>query len=266
MIRVLLYANSPVVMKGFLAVLEPENDIFPVVISGGVRELIEGTQRESPDAVLIELTTDFDYGILVELQRQCPGTRVVLWVQSISVELAHRTKALGVRGILRKDSPTELLVRCLRNVSEGEVWFEKALLDSLLWGEQVRLSPREGQLLRLVSQGLSNKEVAFRLGIAEGTVKVYFSKLFRKVGVNDRYELALYGLRNFVSGVDAAPNHTSNRERSAGLLLLRNQTYQSETQPAHREPVRALTTRFLLTPRAKSSDVVTNLPEQAKHG
>jgi DNA-binding NarL/FixJ family response regulator len=245
--------------------LEPEQDICPVVISGGGPELIAEIQKENPDVVLIETTPDFDWLTLCELKRMCPDTKVVLWVQSISVELAHSTKALGVRGILRKDSPTELLVRCLRNVSEGEVWFEKALLDSLLWGKTVRLSPREGQLLRLVSQGLSNKEVAFRLGIAEGTVKVYFSKLFRKVGVSDRYELALYGLRNLVPGVGEAPNHTSKGERPAGLLLLRNQVHQSEGRPAHREPVRALTTRFVLTPGAKG-DLVTNSPEQAKHG
>jgi len=91
----------------------------------------------------------------------------------------------------------------LRKVSEGEMWFERTLLSSLLQVKEVGLSPRERQLLRLVSQGLSNKQVAATLSIAEGTVKVYFSKLFRKVGVNDRFELALYGLRNLGAGREA---------------------------------------------------------------
>jgi DNA-binding CsgD family transcriptional regulator len=62
------------------------------------------------------------------------------------------------------------------------------------------LTRREGQLVTLLPQGLKNKELAYALGITEGTVKVYLSKLFKKLGVNDRFELALYALKNVVSG------------------------------------------------------------------
>ena len=65
------------------------------------------------------------------------------------------------------------------------------------------LSPRERQLLRLISQGLSNKQIAGTLMITEGTVKVYLSRLFKKVGVLDRFELALYGLKNLQYGATA---------------------------------------------------------------
>ena len=60
----------------------------------------------------------------------------------------------------------------------------------------MRLSPREQQLMRLVAQGLSNKQLAAELMISEGTIKVYLAKLFRKLGVHDRYELAIQGLRS----------------------------------------------------------------------
>ncbi len=63
----------------------------------------------------------------------------------------------------------------------------------------VRLSRREGQLVTLLSHGLKNKEIAQCLGISEGTVRVYLSKLYLKIGVNDRFELALFGLRNTAS-------------------------------------------------------------------
>jgi DNA-binding NarL/FixJ family response regulator len=183
-------------VTGFLAVLEPEKDIQATVISGRIPELIGEIQNENSSVLLIDMPRDFDCDILAELQRRWPDLKVVLWAESISVELAHRAIALGVRGILREDSPNDHLARCLRNVSGGEMWFDGVLLNALLGMKKVRLSRREGQLMRLASQGLCNKEMAFTLGIAEGTVKVYLSKLFKKVGVTDRFELALYGLRN----------------------------------------------------------------------
>jgi DNA-binding NarL/FixJ family response regulator len=65
-----------------------------------------------------------------------------------------------VRGVLRKNLPTDKLVRCLSRVQEGELWFEKALTDSLMSAQRYKLTPREGQLVSLLSQGLKNKEIA----------------------------------------------------------------------------------------------------------
>jgi DNA-binding CsgD family transcriptional regulator len=107
---------------------------------------------------------------------------------------------LGVRGILRKTLPTDLQVKCLQKVQAGELWFEKALTDSFLCARRVALTQREGQLVSLLSQGLKNKEIATTLMISEGTVKVYLSRLFQKVGVKDRFELALFGLKNLTTG------------------------------------------------------------------
>jgi len=108
--------------------------------------------------------------------------------------------SLGVRGILRKTLPTETLLRCLTRVMDGELWFEKALTDSIMSARRYSLTRREGQLVSLLSQGLKNKEIATALNISEGTVKVYLSRLFQKLGVKDRFELALYGLKNLAPG------------------------------------------------------------------
>jgi DNA-binding NarL/FixJ family response regulator len=128
------------------------------------------------------------------------GSRIVLWVNSISTELAFQAMGLGVSGILRKTLPAETQVKCLQKVQVGELWFEKALTDSFLCAHRVALTKREGQLVSLLSQGLRNKEIAGTLGISEGTVKVYMSRLFQKVGVKDRFELALFGLKNLTTG------------------------------------------------------------------
>jgi DNA-binding NarL/FixJ family response regulator len=114
--------------------------------------------------------------------------------------LALQAMSLGIRGVLRKTVPVETLVRCLTRVGDGELWFEKALTDSIMGARRYSLTRREGQLVALLSQGLKNKEIATALTISEGTVKVYLSRLFQKLGVKDRFELALYGLKNLAPG------------------------------------------------------------------
>ena len=98
-------------------------------------------------------------------------------------------------------------------VNEGELWFEKALTDSIMTAHSYSLTRREGQLVALLSQGLKNKEIAYQLSISEGTVKVYMSRLFQKLGVKDRFELALYGLKNLAPGFtrDGSNEHVTRR-------------------------------------------------------
>jgi DNA-binding NarL/FixJ family response regulator len=149
----------------------------------------------------------------------------VLWVHSISTELALQAMALGVRGILRKTLPSDLLIKCLQRVNEGEFWFEKALTDSFLSAKRIALTKREGQLVSLLSQGLKNKEIASMLLISEGTVKVYLSRLFQKVGVKDRFELALYGLKNLTTGhgtLEKAPAVASDRSSMPETLPMQD--------------------------------------------
>ena len=135
----------------------------------------------------MDLTAEITFAVLSDMKHAMNGSRIVLWVNSISTELAFQAMGLGVRGILRKTLPTDLQVKCLQKVQAGELWFEKALTDSFLCARRVALTQREGQLVSLLSQGLKNKEIATTLMISEGTVKVYLSRLFQKVGVKDRF-------------------------------------------------------------------------------
>ncbi len=107
-------------------------------------------------------------------------------------------------------------IRCLEKVAAGKVRFERDLMTALMEARPVRISPRERQLVDLATRGLSNKQMASELSISEGTVKVYFSKLFRKAGVSDRFELVLLGLRNLrLDGLlSAQRNHRSILLRS----------------------------------------------------
>jgi len=200
MIRILLYSDEPVLAKGFASVLSAEEGLELVSISSSMSELAETMKNENADIVLMDLTSSVTFAVLSDMKKAMSNCKVVLWVHEISTELAFQAMGLGVRGILRKTLPSELLVKCLRKVHAGELWFEKALTDSFLSAKRVALTRREGQLVSLLSQGLKNKEIASTLLISEGTVKVYLSRLFQKVGVKDRFELALYGLKNLTAG------------------------------------------------------------------
>ncbi len=188
--------------------------------------LIETAEAVRPDLMLLDMTPNLTYGVMVELQKRLPGSRVVVWVRSISKELAYQAIEHGIRGILRKTLPGETVVKCLRMVADGGLWFEESLKDGFLAAKTVNLSRRESQLVSLLAQGLKNKEIASMLLISDGTVKVYLSRLFRKLGVKDRFELALFGLRNLpeadlsLPSAAGSPRKQTSRSQWLRSLLL----------------------------------------------
>ena len=200
MTRVLLYSDEPILAKGLESVLCQIEGFELLPTSSTLASLMDQITEGAPDLVLMDLTAEITFAVLNDMKPVMNRSRIVLWVNSISTELAFQAMGLGVRGILRKTLPTELQVKCLQKVQSGELWFEKALTDSFLCARRVALTQREGQLVSLLSQGLKNKEIATTLMISEGTVKVYLSRLFQKVGVRDRFELALFGLKNLTTG------------------------------------------------------------------
>lgn len=220
MIKLLSYTSSPVMAAGLRTLLSEAQDIEQHVVSSGIDEFTATATELNPDVALIEANPEIHVGTLVGLRRRVPSTRIILWVQGISLEMAHALRESGVCGVLRKNVPLDLTLRCIRQVADGEIWFERSLMNELLGKRTVKLSHRERQLMSLVSQGYGNPQIAASLSLAEGTVKVYLSKLFKKVGVGDRYELAMYGLRSMAM-INADANF-SQAELLSPTLLIRN--------------------------------------------
>src|SRR5580693_6346241 len=200
MANVLLCSDEPILAEGLARILAGSEALNLISYCPGIEGLREQLELHQPDLLLVDLTAGITFGVLSGLHEVASHAKIILWVHSISTELALQAMSLGVRGILRKTLPTETLLRCLTRVNEGELWFEKALTDSIMSARRYSLTRREGQLVSLLSQGLKNKEVATALNISEGTVKVYLSRLYQKLGVKDRFELALFGLKNLSPG------------------------------------------------------------------
>jgi len=193
---IVAYTDEPLIASALVSLINATDDIRIAQICTSAQALPRILQAEAADIVLVSMSPEVNTPLLHELRGAAPNTRIVLWVHGISAGIAHHFIEGGVRGILRKTYPPEMLLKCLRKVQEGELWFEKTLTSSFLNGRSVRLTPREGQMIALLSRGLKNKEISSVLNICEGSVKVYLSRLYEKLGVKDRFELALFGLRN----------------------------------------------------------------------
>jgi DNA-binding NarL/FixJ family response regulator len=157
-----------------------------------------------PDSVIIDSETGVPQ-LMRRTTKALPSVPVVVWQRANAAEASLHALELGASGILHDSSSAADIIACLSTVQEGHVWVPKSVAQASLDFRRYRLSPREWQVMGLVSRGLCNKEIAYSMGITEGTTKVYLSRMFDKLEVSDRYELALLGLRHFTYSPASGP-------------------------------------------------------------
>jgi DNA-binding NarL/FixJ family response regulator len=131
MTRLHLYSDEPILATGLEALLAATGR-FRLETFAGIPRLLACLAADVPDILLLDFTPGVTFGVLRDIRLAARECKLVLWVNTISTELAFQSMGLGVRGILRKALPTELLVKCLCKVQDGELWFEKALADGVL--------------------------------------------------------------------------------------------------------------------------------------
>lgn len=209
--KVVLCSSYPMLIEGFRSLMETSGEFSPAVCLAG-NELPQFAAGGACDIVVADAACGVTLDIVRALRVSAPEVAVILWVDMVSTEFISQAIALGTRGVLRKNAELESCLECLRHVAAGELWLDAELTHKLLRTRTIKISLRERQLMGLLAQGLKNKEIAYRLGITEGTVKVYISRLFVKVGANDRFELALLALKNLAmdqtSAAETIPSGT----------------------------------------------------------
>ena len=225
MLSVLVSTNEPIVEMGLKALFGADTDFKLLHVCTSQAETVAWAANHQPNLILYGLPLDTGLSAIQELRWTASGSAIVFWSREVSAELAHQLVGLGVQGFLDATATPETVRDCLRISSGGQIWMEKSLTMSLLALRPIKLSRRQSQLIGLLVQGLKNKEIAASLGISEATVKAYLTTLFEKVGAKDRFELALFGLRNFrdlTSPHKPAPvrslvaNRVANRVASRG--------------------------------------------------
>jgi DNA-binding NarL/FixJ family response regulator len=179
---------------------------------------------ESAAVVLVDLDSAVDLNELRDLCKE-GRHRICLLTHSIATEFLLQAREAGISGIISTNRSPSEIVAAVSAISQGQLSFDPlfAATNSLI--HAIHLTPREGHLVELLTQGLKNKEIAYQLGITEGTVKVYLSKLFQKVGAKDRFDLALSGLKNL------------------GLASMESRTDSAAVTPLNSGSLRTLVTR-----------------------
>ena len=207
----LFYSDQPVLTLGLTQTFKDAGDLTLQATCSNASELLAALELAQPDLVFLDLTPNFTLDFLTTVHKAASRSKIVLWVHFISTEMALQAMGLGVRGIISKTLAPGAVTDSLRKIHGGELWFEKALTDSILTARRYTLTRREGQIVTLVAQGLKNKELGTALNISEGTVKVYLSRLFKKLGLKDRFELALFGLKNMTTAYGTQSGAKGNR-------------------------------------------------------
>ncbi|HEY7333302.1 MAG TPA: response regulator transcription factor [Bryobacteraceae bacterium] len=221
--RLMIVTNQPVLAAGLEAALRSSPDIDSRCASPGDPALQGAIAASAPDILLIDFVPEESFGLLMALRERFPRCRIVLWVRKISAEIAYQALNLGVSGIARTTGTLLALEECLRAVGRGGTWFDEQSKAAFFEARGVALTAREAHLVILVSKGLKNKEIAAASGVSEATVRIYLSAIFKKLGVKDRYQLAIRGLTGILGERllnDPPAGAPARRKRGQRVLFL----------------------------------------------
>ena len=196
--------DHPVVLNGLNHLLHEYPEFEVVDKCGSGRDALAAVRRHRPDILVLDLMMPGMDGLDVarELHRTGDMPHVVLLTAQLHEDQLIEALHLGVRGFILKEMATKLLVECLRRVHAGGQWLEKdsanramaKLVRREAKGREVSqlLTPREIEVVRMVAKGLTNKEIAAELCIADGTVKIHLHNIYEKVKINRRAELVRF--------------------------------------------------------------------------
>jgi two-component system, NarL family, nitrate/nitrite response regulator NarL len=196
---VVIYSKQPLMARGLASIIQ--DDFSVMGIFNSLDALNAFLLTTESDLIVID-NCSVEKEVFSRISSVAGRSAVIMWAEMISPEFVARCLSLGIRGVIAKSAAEQTYTKCFLEVVSGKLWIDASAQFQCPTTSLVRLTRRERQLVSLLVGGLRNKEIGFSLGIAEGTVKVYMSKLFQKVGVNDRFELALLALRNMPGSGD----------------------------------------------------------------
>jgi DNA-binding NarL/FixJ family response regulator len=202
MIRVFLVDDHPIVREGVAAVLESERDIDVVGSADSAETLLADLERARPDVVLLDLALPGIGGVEVtaRLSRTAPSVRVVVFSAHEDDGAVLAAVRAGARGYVVKGAAGAEIIRAIRAVSAGESYLHGAAAGVIAAevrrpGDTGGLSPREREVLRLVGEGQSNKQIAVALGITERTAKFHVRQIMTKLGAENRAQAVALAAR-----------------------------------------------------------------------
>lgn len=201
-IRVVLVDDHAVIRAGLEQLLSGTEDIVVVGAAEDGARALDVIRRERPDVVLMDLQMPGVDGVAATrmIMAEQLGTDVLVLTSYSDAERIVAALDAGAVGYLLKDADPEDVLQGIRAVSRGESPIHpkaaRQLLGARAGSPQAQLTTRESEVLRLVREGLANKQIARRLDISERTVKAHLTSAFARIGVADRTQAALWAQRH----------------------------------------------------------------------
>jgi DNA-binding NarL/FixJ family response regulator len=231
-IRIIVADSEPIFRVGVRKIVAIEDDIRIVAQVESAQNAITAVSRFDADLMLYECgLSDSPREVVTNLLTLAPSLKIVLVMieptEEETVELLRR----GVRGIVTRSIAPDLLIRCIRKVHAGETWLDNKGVNWVIEAyraqaaqltsprNRVKLSPKEIQIIAGVTQGLRNKDIAQEVGTTEQVVKNYLRKVYDKLGVSDRLELALYCMHHKLLENYSRPDASTTAPPAAEALV-----------------------------------------------
>ncbi len=215
-IKILLVDDHPVVRKGLLSCLSNKENLKIVGEASNGQEALKLAKEQEPDIVLMDVSMPGMDGLAVAeaLRKDVPQTKIlVLSMQSTRDPVLRLIKA-GARGYVLKDAPTDELVNAIETVYAGEAYFSKPVAQIALnqyisdaddTKPVAKLSEREREVLALIAEGKSNKEIAMQLGIGVRTTETHRERIMRKLDIHSVAGLTKFAIANGISSLEEKP-------------------------------------------------------------
>ncbi|HEX5423953.1 MAG TPA: response regulator transcription factor [Candidatus Acidoferrales bacterium] len=208
-IRILVADDHAIFRDGLRKLLEGSDDTQIVGEASNGVECTKMLPKLKPDILLLDLRMPEKDGLAVleEVNFESLPTRVIVLTAAEDDRDVVRAMRLGARGVVLKQSASDLLLKSIHKVYDGEIWLDNRMTAEVIDAfkksaeagirrEKPLLSDREKEIVQLVAQGFRNREIGEKLFISEQTVKNHLHNIFDKLGVSDRLELALYAIHH----------------------------------------------------------------------
>jgi len=207
-VGLVLADRYPIVLRGLEETFRKEPGLRVLASCTDGEQVVPAIRRHRPDILMLDPQLCRQNGLRVlvhQIEVERLSTRVVLLAGSLDERETIEATRLGVKGLLLKDMSPHLMLQCIRKVHGGGTWLERrsterAFATMLAREASVRdvarlLTRRELDIFYMVSSGLRNKQVAERLKISDGTVKIHLHNIYQKLRLNGRVQLVLYARR-----------------------------------------------------------------------
>ncbi|SHK61775.1 two component transcriptional regulator, LuxR family [Clostridium cavendishii DSM 21758] len=206
--KILIVDDDILIREGLKVLIDLEEDFEVIATAKDGQEAIKLCEKLNPNIVLMDIRMPVMDGVIATgiIKKKYPDIKVVLLTTFKDDEYITEAIKCGAEGYILKSQSSDIIIESLRTVYKGNSVFEKEIVNKISFlmknnkeklKLEIKLTEREISIMKLVGEGLSNKEIAENLFLGEGTIRNYITILLTKFNLRDRTQLAIFYLKNF---------------------------------------------------------------------